>query len=160
VFHTFVGEKMIKDSVKKMVKKIAENYHLPYFTISPTFSICPIHGYLAGEHEYCPKCDAEQERLPLEVESAKKELEEEVVVERSVDSSVDIEDESIKIVEPKVERKVLVPMRFKLNLGGNEALGFEATGNRQQAAGKLSGLSALGYEKSKINLGGDGDGED
>ena len=59
VFHTFVGERMTKDSVKKMVKKISGNYHLPYFTISPTFSICPIHGYLAGEHEYCPKCDAE-----------------------------------------------------------------------------------------------------
>ena len=59
VFHTFVGEKMNVDSVKKMVKKISDNYHLPYFTISPTFSICPIHGYLSGEHEYCPKCDAE-----------------------------------------------------------------------------------------------------
>ncbi len=59
VFHTFVGEKMTIDSVKRMVKKISNNYHLPYFTISPTFSICPIHGYLSGEHEYCPKCDAE-----------------------------------------------------------------------------------------------------
>ena len=59
VFHTFIGEKMSVDSVKKMVKKISDNYHLPYFTISPTFSICPIHGYLSGEHEYCPKCDAE-----------------------------------------------------------------------------------------------------
>ena len=59
VFHTFVGERMSVDSVKKMVKKISGNYHLPYFTISPTFSICPIHGYLSGEHEYCPKCDAE-----------------------------------------------------------------------------------------------------
>lgn len=59
VFHTFVGEKMTKDSVKRMVKKISDNYHLPYFTISPTFSVCPIHGYLDGEYEYCPKCDAE-----------------------------------------------------------------------------------------------------
>jgi ribonucleoside-triphosphate reductase (formate) len=59
VFHTFVGERMTVDSVKKMVKKISSNYHLPYFTISPTFSICPIHGYLNGEHEYCPKCDME-----------------------------------------------------------------------------------------------------
>jgi ribonucleoside-triphosphate reductase len=59
VFHTFVGERMTIDSVKKMVKKISANYHLPYFTISPTFSICPIHGYLSGEHEYCPKCDVE-----------------------------------------------------------------------------------------------------
>jgi ribonucleoside-triphosphate reductase (formate) len=59
VFHTFVGEKMTIDSVKKMVKKISNNYHLPYFTLTPTFSVCPIHGYLNGEHEYCPKCDAE-----------------------------------------------------------------------------------------------------
>ena len=59
VFHTFVGEKMTTDAVKRMVKKVAFNYKLPYFTISPTFSICPIHGYLPGEHEYCPKCDLE-----------------------------------------------------------------------------------------------------
>lgn len=65
VFHGFVGEKIDKDAVKLLVKKIAERYHLPYFTITPTFSICPIHGYLAGKHEYCPKCDEEiaQEKL-------------------------------------------------------------------------------------------------
>ena len=60
VLHGFIGEKINKDAVKILVKKIAENYHLPYFTITPTFSVCPIHGYLAGEHEYCPKCDEEQ----------------------------------------------------------------------------------------------------
>ncbi len=59
MFHTFVGEKMSKESVKTMVKKVAHNYHLPYFTITPTFSVCPVHGYLNGEHEYCPKCDEE-----------------------------------------------------------------------------------------------------
>lgn len=60
VFHTFIGEAMpSSDSVKSLVKKIAENYHLPYFTITPTFSICPKHGYLPGEHHYCPKCDEE-----------------------------------------------------------------------------------------------------
>ncbi|MDD2444995.1 MAG: ribonucleoside triphosphate reductase [Candidatus Nanoarchaeia archaeon] len=59
VFHTFVGERMDKDGVKNLIKKISERYHLPYFTITPTFSICPIHGYLYGEHEYCPKCDEE-----------------------------------------------------------------------------------------------------
>jgi ribonucleoside-triphosphate reductase (formate) len=58
--HGFIGER-IKDieSCKKLVKKICENYHLPYFTITPTFSICPKHGYLPGEHKYCPKCDTE-----------------------------------------------------------------------------------------------------
>ncbi len=59
VLHGFIGEKLTKEGVKKMVKKIAEGYHLPYFTITPTFSICPKHGYLAGEHVYCPKCDLE-----------------------------------------------------------------------------------------------------
>ena len=39
---------------KHLVRRIAENFHLPYFTISPTFSICPIHGYIAGEHHTCP----------------------------------------------------------------------------------------------------------
>ncbi len=60
VLHGFIGER-IKDieSCKKLVKKICENYHLPYFTITPTFSICPKHGYLPGEHKYCPKCDKE-----------------------------------------------------------------------------------------------------
>ncbi|HHU92989.1 MAG TPA: ribonucleoside triphosphate reductase [Halanaerobiaceae bacterium] len=60
VLHGFIGERMpSKESTKLMVKRIAENFKLPYFTITPTFSICPVHGYLAGEYEYCPKCDAE-----------------------------------------------------------------------------------------------------
>ncbi|MBU0958824.1 MAG: ribonucleoside triphosphate reductase [Nanoarchaeota archaeon] len=59
VLHGFIGEKLNKNGVKKMVKAIAENFHLPYFTLTPTFSVCPKHGYLAGEHEYCPKCDDE-----------------------------------------------------------------------------------------------------
>ena len=60
VFHSFIGEAISSaESVKKIVKKIANNYHMPYFTITPTFSICPKHGYLAGEHHYCPKCDEE-----------------------------------------------------------------------------------------------------
>jgi len=64
VFHSFIGERINKDSVKKIVKKIGENYRLPYYTITPTFSICPIHGYIAGEHEYCPICEAEGENNP------------------------------------------------------------------------------------------------
>ena len=50
------------DVAKTLVRKIFENYTLPYITFTPTFSICPIHGYLAGEHEYCPICDAEIEK--------------------------------------------------------------------------------------------------
>lgn len=58
VMHLFIGEKIDDpEAVKKLVKVICENYHMPYFTITPTFSICPKHGYMAGEHRYCPKCD-------------------------------------------------------------------------------------------------------
>jgi ribonucleoside-triphosphate reductase len=60
VLHGFLGERLPGgESAKKLVKKIVENYRLPYFTITPTFSICPKHGYLSGEHKYCPKCDEE-----------------------------------------------------------------------------------------------------
>jgi len=65
VLHGFIGER-IEDikTCKKLVRKIATNYRLPYFTITPTFSICPKHGYLAGEHFYCPKCDEEIGYIP------------------------------------------------------------------------------------------------
>jgi len=57
VFHTFVGESQLPpESVKKLAKTICENFKLPYFTLSPTFSICPEHGYIYGEHKTCPKC--------------------------------------------------------------------------------------------------------
>jgi len=57
VFHTFLGEK-ISDwhTTLDLVKKIAENYRIPYFTISPTYSICPDHGYITGEVYECPEC--------------------------------------------------------------------------------------------------------
>ena len=61
VLHGFVGEKIDKEAAKNLIKKITENYRIPYITITPTFSICPIHGYLSGEHEYCPKCELEPE---------------------------------------------------------------------------------------------------
>jgi ribonucleoside-triphosphate reductase len=67
VFHIFLGERMPSaESVKALVKKIFENFHLPYITITPTFSICPVHGYLSGEHFFCPKCTIKQ---PCEVYS-------------------------------------------------------------------------------------------
>src|SRR6056297_151530 len=60
VFRSFLGERMPSgDSTKILVKRIAENFRLPYYTITPTFSICPIHGYIPGEHEFCPYCDQE-----------------------------------------------------------------------------------------------------
>ena len=57
VFHTFLGEKLPDyRSCATLVRKIAENYKLPYYTISPTYSICPKHGYITGEVYKCPKC--------------------------------------------------------------------------------------------------------
>ena len=57
VFHTFLGESLLPiESVKALIKKITATFHLPYITLSPTFSICPEHGYLFGEHKQCPKC--------------------------------------------------------------------------------------------------------
>jgi len=55
VFHGFLGERLDDwRSARLLVKRIAENFHLPYFTLSPTFTICPVHGYIAGEHFSCP----------------------------------------------------------------------------------------------------------
>ncbi len=57
VVHIFAGERVYDTNVvKNLVKKVCENYKLPYFTFSPTFSICPTHGYVAGEHFTCPDC--------------------------------------------------------------------------------------------------------
>jgi ribonucleoside-triphosphate reductase len=55
VVHLFLGEKIDDiETVKKLVRRISENYELPYFSLTPTFSICPVHGYLSGEHRFCP----------------------------------------------------------------------------------------------------------
>ena len=57
VFHAFIGEKLPDwKAAAALVRKIAENYKLPYYTISPTYSVCAEHGYLAGEHFTCPVC--------------------------------------------------------------------------------------------------------
>ncbi len=73
VVHLFLGEK-INDisSVKMLVKKIAENYSLPYFTITPTFSVCPIHGYIPGAHKFCPYDHSQDELIEhgIEVDGA------------------------------------------------------------------------------------------
>lgn len=60
VLHLYMNEAISSsDACKKIVKRALTNFKLPYITITPTFSICPIHGYIKGQHEYCPKCDAE-----------------------------------------------------------------------------------------------------
>ena len=57
VFHAFLGEKLPDwKAAANLVRTIAENYKLPYYTMSPTYSICPEHGYLTGEQKVCPKC--------------------------------------------------------------------------------------------------------
>ncbi|HHG74939.1 MAG TPA: ribonucleoside triphosphate reductase, partial [Persephonella sp.] len=62
VIHFFLGEKISEvESVKNFVRLVCENYHLPYFTLTPTFSVCPVHGYISGEHHSCPECGEETE---------------------------------------------------------------------------------------------------
>ena len=62
VFHAFLGEKLPDwKSAANLVRKIAENYKLPYYTMSPTYSVCRNHGYLVGEQYVCPECGAETE---------------------------------------------------------------------------------------------------
>ncbi len=55
VLHLFLGEQLDDwRQARRLIRTVAENYHLPYFTLTPTFSICPVHGYISGEHPYCP----------------------------------------------------------------------------------------------------------
>jgi len=60
VLHLYMGERVSSaEACKKLVRRSLANFRLPYITVTPTFSICPVHGYIAGEHEFCPICDAE-----------------------------------------------------------------------------------------------------
>ena len=60
VLHLYLPEQVSSsEACKRLVRRALGNFRLPYITITPTFSICPTHGYLAGEHEFCPKCDQE-----------------------------------------------------------------------------------------------------
>ena len=62
VLHVFLGEAVADpEAIKSFVRKVCENYQLPYFTITPTFSVCPEHGYITGEHRHCPTCGVEAE---------------------------------------------------------------------------------------------------
>jgi ribonucleoside-triphosphate reductase len=69
VLHLYMSEKLSSsEAAKNLVKKAITNFRLPYISITPVFSVCPKHGYIAGEHEYCPYCDAE---LLEEIENEK-----------------------------------------------------------------------------------------
>lgn len=76
VLHLYMRERLSStEACRELVRRTVEKFRLPYITVTPTFSICPAHGYLSGEHEYCPRCDAEKpkdaagevERQPCEV---------------------------------------------------------------------------------------------
>jgi ribonucleoside-triphosphate reductase len=70
VMHVFLGEQEPSASAtKKLVRKISENYSLPYYTITPTFSVCPDHGYIPGEHHQCPTCKTQNKITDCEVYS-------------------------------------------------------------------------------------------
>ncbi|MDD3148973.1 MAG: ribonucleoside triphosphate reductase [Candidatus Riflebacteria bacterium] len=71
VLHLYVGERIPDaESCKRLVKKTLTQFRLPYVTITPTFSVCPKHGYIAGEHQYCPTCDTiETRRIQAEAEA-------------------------------------------------------------------------------------------
>jgi len=76
VFHVFLGE-AVDDwrALRDLVKTLAARYRIPYYTISPTFSVCPVHGYVSGEHFSCPKCKAEKEaRIRDEIAALENEL--------------------------------------------------------------------------------------
>ncbi|MBD3247781.1 hypothetical protein GF382_00640, partial [Candidatus Falkowbacteria bacterium] len=109
VLHGFLGERISDPEVaKSLVKKIVYNYKLPYFTITPTFSICPKHGYIQGEHRYCPKCDKEmgyteetveipasEAAAPKEAFKQEVEIKEEIRVSAESDSSGADEERNI-----------------------------------------------------------------
>ena len=61
VLHLYMGQRISSAKVcRDIVRKVLTNYRLPYVTITPTFSVCPKHGYISGEHKFCPTCDEEK----------------------------------------------------------------------------------------------------
>jgi ribonucleoside-triphosphate reductase (formate) len=81
VLHCYMSERISSGELcRDLVKRILSGYKLPYITITPTFSICPKHGYLDGEHDYCPKCDEQMEikLSTIDDESRKKYVEQRV----------------------------------------------------------------------------------
>jgi ribonucleoside-triphosphate reductase len=61
VLHLYMGERLSSaEACRMLVQRALTRFRLPYITVTPTFSICPTHGYLAGEHKFCPRCDEER----------------------------------------------------------------------------------------------------
>jgi len=70
VLHIFLGEDHPSpSSTKKLIRKVSEKYSLPYYTITPTFSVCPDHGYISGEHKLCPTCQQNKKTTECEIYS-------------------------------------------------------------------------------------------
>lgn len=80
VFHVFLGEAVDRpETVSKLLENITQSYAMPYITITPTFSVCPVHGYIKGEHRECPLCEEDRKHeLSLQIERLKNEIEQEV----------------------------------------------------------------------------------
>lgn len=75
VLHLYMGQRLSSAKVcRDLVKKVLTNYRLPYITITPTFSICPKHGYLSGEHKFCPICDEEKKAEKRKTAAARSEV--------------------------------------------------------------------------------------
>ena len=75
VLHLYMGQRISSAKVcRDLVKKVLSNYRLPYITITPTFSICPKHGYLSGEHKFCPICDEEKKAEKRKAAAARSEV--------------------------------------------------------------------------------------
>lgn len=76
VFHIFLGERLnTTESTKALVRKVAERYRLPYYSLTPTFSVCPVHGYLNGEHSECHICKSdESKRIVAQIEELKAQI--------------------------------------------------------------------------------------
>jgi ribonucleoside-triphosphate reductase len=61
VLHLYLGERIGSAAAcRELVRRALTRFRLPYVTVTPTFSVCPEHGYLAGEHKFCPRCDEER----------------------------------------------------------------------------------------------------
>ncbi len=74
VLHLYMGQRISSAQVcRDLVKRVLTNYRLPYITITPTFSVCPKHGYLSGEHKFCPICDEEKKAEKIKALKAKQE---------------------------------------------------------------------------------------
>jgi ribonucleoside-triphosphate reductase len=71
VLHLYMGERLTSgEACRALVQRALTNFRLPYITVTPTFSICPTHGYLAGEHPFCPVCDAEKLAAKRQLQAA------------------------------------------------------------------------------------------